>query len=483
MKIATAAKVTTTAKIGMKNNMTELQNILIVDDEIDFARGLARMLSNGFPNSTVSTANNGAAALELIAQNPVSVMLLDLNMPGLHGLDVVTEVKSRFPAVTIVVLTAHGTVETAVSALKLGAWDFLSKPIRQDELLRAMAKALEHSKLITENQKLRKIMASSPKMKNMIGDSSVMQELRERIAAIASANYTVLIRGESGTGKEVIAENIHTLSQRSTGPFIKVNCPAIPEQLLESELFGHVKGAFTGATANHKGMFLQAENGTLLLDEVGDLPMGVQAKLLRALQDGEIRPVGSSKSTRINTRILAATNQDLEQKIRQGEFREDLFYRLNVLSIYAPPLRERKNDIPLLGSYFLVQSCAEMGFADKQFSPAALAAITQYDWPGNVRELQNFIRRQVVFSHDEVIETLHFSEEVQMSTQPEASTMVSYKDAKNNLLDSFTRNYMKQILEQTNGNISEAARLCGLERVSMQKILRRLEFDCTNFKR
>ncbi len=465
--------------------MNTLQNILLVDDEVDFTKGLARMVAPAFPDFGVAMASNGAEALEFAAGHHVAAMLLDLNMPGMSGLEVITEMRRINPNTAIIVLTAYGTVETAVSALKQGAWDFLSKPVRREELLRSLTKACQHSRLLDENQRLKQIMASSGMVKTLAGDSKAMCELRERIAAVASSAYTVLIRGESGTGKELVAEAVHALSERSSKPFVKVNCPAIPEQLLESEMFGYVKGAFTGAVGSRKGMFVQAAGGTLMLDEVGDLPLGVQAKLLRTLQDGEVRAVGSNKSERVNARIVAATNQDLEVKIRRGEFREDLFYRLNVLTINIPPLRERKEDIPLLASLFFSQSCAELGIEEKYLSPEALASLTQHDWPGNVRELQNFIRRQAVFAAHKGSGTVSLASmpgEDAAYGEPQNAAQ-SYKDAKNMLVDTFTKNYMQNLLKRTGGNISEAARLCGIERVSLQKILRRLEMDVMDFKK
>ncbi|MDL2285578.1 sigma-54 dependent transcriptional regulator [Desulfovibrio sp. OttesenSCG-928-F07] len=462
--------------------MSKLQNILIVDDEIDFANGLSRMVAPAFSDFNVSVANSGEEAISFVQENSAAVMLLDLNMPGISGMDVIEKMRSLSPNTAIIVLTAYGTIETAVSALKQGAWDFLAKPVKREDLIRSLAKATEHSRVLLENSKLKQHLANSGLERTLIGDSTPMCRLRDTIAAVAASAYTVLIRGESGTGKELVAEAVHALSNRSSQPYIKVNCPAIPEQLLESELFGHVKGAFTGATNTHQGMFVQAAGGTLLLDEIGDLPMSVQAKLLRTLQDGEVRPVGSAKAVKINTRIIAATNQDLEAKIKSGEFREDLFYRLNVLTINTPPLRERKEDIPLLAALFFVQSCAEMGIEEKRLSPETLANLTRHDWPGNVRELQNFVRRHAVFATGNESETVHIETFTPAEEAQKSENLRPYKEAKQILVDTFTRSYMKEILEHTGGNISEAARVCGIERVSLQKILRRLNMEGADFK-
>ncbi len=469
--------------------MTFAKTVLIVDDEVDFANGLTRLVASGFPELRVLTAHSGGTALEVLASCSISTMLLDLNMPGMPGLKVIAEVRKNSPSTSIVVLTAHGTVETAVSAIKKGAWDFLTKPVRRDDFLRALAKSLEHSMLLEENQRLKQIMAESGMERPLIGTSPRLRTLRKSIAAVASSTYTVLIRGESGTGKELVAEANHYLSAKQSGPLVKVNCLAIPESLLESELFGYTKGAFTGATASHRGMFVQASGGTLFLDEVGDISPSVQTKLLRALQDGEVRPLGSHRAMRFDTRIIAATNQNLEAKIRQGTFREDLFYRLNVLSIDVPSLRERKEDIPVLAAHFLSQSCAEMNIPEKTLSPAAMGVLTLMEWPGNVRELQSFVRRAAVFSSGSVLDLPDLDlppatgEAILIENRGGRDSITSYKDAKNSLLEAFSRAYMTALLTRTGGNISEAARNSGLERVSLQKILRRLGMAGADFRR
>lgn len=465
--------------------------ILIVDDEIDFANGLARLVLSGMPEAQTLIAHNWNEAQEKLEQRLIPVMLLDLNMPGLGGMDVIPIARKKYPNTTIIVLTAYGTVDTAVAAIKLGAWDFLTKPVSRDDLLHSLSMAIKHSGLLKENQRLKQLMAQSGLEKTLIGESPAMQRLKENIISVAASSYTVLIRGESGTGKELVAEGIHRLSNRHGGPFVRVNCPAIPEQLLESELFGHAKGAFTGAISAHKGLFLQADGGTLLLDEIGDIPLSIQTKLLRALQDGEVRPVGGNKSVRVNARIIAATHQDLEKKIEQGTFREDLFYRLNVLQVQTPALREHKCDIPLLSAHFLSQTCVEMDIPAKCFSPEAMAIITQQDWLGNVRELQNCIRRVAVFSNGDTVQLsdLEAVGIIALDSMAGGQTgdsqnteQLSYKEAKNTLLDTFAFNYMQDLLRKTGGNVSETARISGLERVSVQKILRRLGLDAASFR-
>ena len=469
--------------------MSLSKTLLIVDDEADFANGLARLAAADFSGLTALTAYSGVEALDILEASPVEAMILDLNMPGMHGLEVIAEARKKSPTTSIVVLTAYGTVEIAVQAIKQGAWDFLTKPVRREELLRTLTKALEHSSVLGENQRLKRLMAQTGLKSTLIGDSPAMNALRNSITAISSSAYTVLIRGESGTGKELVAEAIHSLSDRREAPLVKVNCPAIPESLLESELFGHAKGAFTGAVSTHKGMFVQAAGGTLFLDEVGDIPLSVQTKLLRALQDGEVRPVGSNRATRVDIRIIAATNQNLEAKIREGTFREDFFYRLNVLSLRTPALRERKEDIPLLAAYFLLTTCAEMSIAGKSLTADAMVALTNQDWPGNIRELQSFIRRAAVFSNASQVSLYDLGLPHNAGIQPPAAPeegqagVRRYKDAKNDIVNSFTRAYMMNLLTQTGGNISEAARISGLERVSMQKILRRLGITGADYRK
>jgi len=369
-------------------------------------------------------------------------------------------------------------VETAVNSLRNGAWDFLTKPVRREDLLRCVAKACERSRLWGENRRLSSLMAASELNRHLIGDSLVMRRLKENIRVIAASGYTVLIRGESGTSKELVAKSIHALSDRRDRPSLSVNCPAIPEQLLESELFGHVRGAFTGASTGSKGLFQESSGSTLILDEIGDIPMSLQIKLLRALQEGEVRPVGSSHSIKVNTRIIAITNQDLEQKIRTGRFREDLFYRLNVLPLRTPPLRERREDIPLLATHFLSQTCQEINVPEKSFAPEVMASLCRRDWPGNVRQLQNTVRRMAVFSRGRVVK-----HDCPGFDETEAGEQgMSYKEAKNMLVQSFTRQYVTDLLQRNRGNVSEAARHSGLERVSLQKILRRLDIDPSSFR-
>ena len=464
--------------------MPDRQRLLIVDDEADFANGLARLIASDFPDLAVSVAYSGKEALKAMEDCPPDLLLLDLYMPDMHGLDVMQEALATRPDLSVVVLSAHGSIETAVTALKSGAWDFLTKPVRSEDLHRAITNGLKRSLLMGENSRLKALAAQSEQNTRLVGDSPSIRLLQESIRAVASSSYIVFIQGESGTGKELVAESIHKLSSRRDQPFIKVNCPAIPESLLESELFGHKKGAFTGAVANRKGLFVEASGGTLMLDEIGDIPLSIQTKLLRVLQDGMVRPVGSSQAVSVDTRIIAATNQDLEKKIKSGEFREDLFYRLNVLTIHTPALREHREDIPLLAARFLAQACTEMSMEPKRLSPEAAAGLCQREWLGNVRELQNFMRRLAVFAGGPVVRPAHlrFGESRRMAAAQEEKIPSPYKDAKHELVESFTHQYMKEMLQLTGGNISETARISGIGRVSLQKLLRRIHLDADEFR-
>lgn len=459
------------------------ETILLVDDQADFARGLARLLEQEMQGVRTLVATSGQEALEIITNESVSLMFSDLQMPGLSGMELLALSLGVKPDLSVVVITGYGTIENAVEALKTGAYDFLTKPVDRENLIRVAAKALERARLLGENRRLREQVARTGATRALIGESPAMRLLLESIIAVAASDYTVLIDGESGTGKELVARTIHAGSSRASRSLVSVNCPAIPDHLLESELFGHVKGAFTGADRNHEGLFLAADGGTLLLDEIGDIPLTVQTKLLRVLQEREVRPVGSSQSTPVDVRILASTNQNLEEKMRSGAFREDLFYRLNVLHIQVPPLRRRTEDIPMLAHHFLDQTCEEMGLAPKDIAPEVLAYLSAHSWPGNVRELQNFMRRLAVFARNDTVDlALAQLASSHTPSAPGDDTLAPYKDAKNKILDDFTRTYVKQLLRHTEGNISRAARISGLERVSLQKILRRLEIDAEAYR-
>lgn len=463
--------------------MSYQARILIVDDEKDFAKGICRHVEASFPDFKTDLAFSGKDALKKISEFRPDIVLLDLLMPDIDGHEVLPKALKILPDLSVIILTAHGTVETAVQSIKAGAWDFITKPVKNEDLIRSLNKALERSKLLGENKRLTELMSQSGIDRRIIGDSPEMQRLKESTSAVAKTHYTVLVQGESGTGKELVAESVHNLSDRTAKPLLRVNCPAIPEHLLESELFGHVKGSFTGALHNRQGMFLEASGGTLILDEIGDMPINVQIKLLRVLQDGEVRPVGSGQTIHADTRVIAVTNQNLEEKIRKGSFREDLYYRLKVLTLVSPPLRDRKEDIPLLAMHFLKNTCKELGLPEKSFSPELMAMLMSRDWQGNVRELQNTIRRMTVFAQSEILDIKHLNiDGMGLIKEEEAPGTVLYKDAKQSTIEAFTREYLDMILSKTGGNVSQAAKMSGLERVSLQKIIRRMDFDVDSYR-
>ncbi len=464
--------------------MDSEMRILVLDDEEDFARGLSRVLQTAFSSHACSYVTSTEECLQVLRNQETAVLLTDLRMPERDGLEVLARALELQPTINVIVLTAYGSIERAVEALKTGAYDFLTKPLDHDHLFCQVHKALERYGLLLENQRLRLQAGDFQQEETIVGESLAARRLKETLSTVAQNDYTVLIQGESGTGKELAAKIIHDLSPRQKAPLITVNCPAIPDSLLESELFGHVKGAFTGAERDSKGLFRSADKGTILLDEIGAISPGIQTKLLRVLQEQEVRPVGSSESHRVDVRILAATNQDLKSKIKAGLFREDLYYRLNVLYLHLPTLQSRRDDIPLLTSTFLNLVCREMNIETKTITPEALSFLAARDWPGNVRELLNFIRRLVVFCPGEEIglnQVRFLENNLGLQWNPEEH-IVPYKEAKAMLIDDFTKTYVQDLLQKTQGNVSEAARLSGLERVSLQKILKRLQIASEDFR-
>ncbi|MFH1914287.1 MAG: sigma-54 dependent transcriptional regulator [Pseudomonadota bacterium] len=453
---------------------TPIPEILVVDDQADFAKGLKRLIEGHFPKVRVHLALSGDQALSRLGRGPVDLIITDLQMPGMSGLDLIRKAMSESPALSVVMLTAHGSIETAVDALKAGAYDFVTKPIEPDALFRVVAKGLERSHLLRENRRLRNRLERHKD--RLIGDSPAVDRLKQSLAAVAATDYTVLILGESGTGKEVVAGMVRDLSARADKPFVTVNCTAIPENLLESELFGHVKGAFSGADKDREGLFVKAHTGTILLDEIGDIPLETQAKLLRALQEGEVRPVGSDRSRLVDVRVIASTNQDLQARILAGSFRSDLYHRINVLSLTLPPLRERQGDIALLARYFLLKACSELGLPDKDLDPATLGRLAAQDWPGNIRELQNAMRKLAVFG------PVGDAVAPYMAAGGAGGDLPPFKEAKAQMIDGFTANYVREALRQSGGNITRAARFSGLSRVAVQNMLARFGIDPDEFR-
>ncbi len=381
--------------------MAEPFRILVVDDEpaqLELVGGF--LAKRGFE---VVQAGNGSEALARFSREPFDLVLTDQKMPGLSGFELIEKVKAQNPEAPVIVMTAYGTIETAVAAIKGGAADYLTKPLNLDELLHRLHQVRERQRLLAENRELRQALQERHRVEGIIGESGRMQEVLSLVRRVAPSEATVLIRGESGTGKELIARAIHYASPRASGPLIAVNCAALPEGLLESELFGHEKGAFTGAVAARKGRFEMADGGSLFLDEIGDLPLHLQVKLLRVLQEREIERVGSSRPISVNARLLAATHRDLEALVKAGSFRDDLYYRVNVVTVSLPPLRERRDDIPLLIDHFVSKFSASNAKAIQGLSREARDLLLRYDYPGNVRELENIIERAVVLTRDPVI--------------------------------------------------------------------------------
>jgi DNA-binding NtrC family response regulator len=465
------------------------ERILLVDDEEDMLEGLRRILTQELGGVEVLTASRARQALRLARQMPIDLALLDIRMPEIDGLELLEALHKEDPWLTIIMMTAYGSIELAVAAIKLGAYDFVTKPFEKDSLLRIVRKGLERNRLIRENRHLRLRVGEGNGFEGLVGQSPPMRRLFERIQAISRTDYTVLIRGESGTGKELVARAIHALSKRNHRALISVSCPAVPENLLESEFFGHKRGTFTGADRDHTGLFEEAHGSSLFLDEIGDIPVSIQTKLLRALQEQEIKPLGSVKSRKVDVRILASTNQNIEEKIQDRTFREDLYYRLNVVTIKTPSLQEISEDIPLLVNHFSRMACSELGLSPKRFSAESLEELRQRPWPGNVRELQNLVRRVVMFSPHNIIrpaelQALEAAGNGAGSLMPQTGGRIElYGRAKERLVSRFTRDYVADLLAKTGGNVTRAAELSGLGRASLQKIMRRLGIKSEGFRK
>ena len=445
------------------------RKILVVEDEAKMVRVLEiHLQSAGYEVVKAASAEQGLAILASPHAAPASfsLVLTDLRLPGIDGLAFLKRVVRETPALPIIVMTAFGTVETAVEAMKAGASDYVLKPFALEDLMITIEKVLELHALRHENKRLKAELGRRYDFEEIIGRSSRMGEVFDAAERVAPTRSTVLLGGESGTGKGLLARAIHHHSPRSDGPFVKINCSALPENLMESELFGYEKGAFTGASQSHVGKFEQADKGTVFLDEIGDVPLPIQVKLLRVLQEREFERLGGKKTIHVDVRIIAATNQDLRAALEQGTFREDLYYRLNVVPINLPPLRERKEDIPHLVDHFLEKFAADTGGAARSISPKALNKITAYHWPGNVRELENIIERSMVLSRNDVIQ----GEDIQLDTR---TVSTSAKDGVAFLPDGMTmeqyeQELIREALRRTDDNKSQAARLLGLTRNALR---------------
>jgi DNA-binding NtrC family response regulator len=467
-----------------RNGRPVRKQVLIVEDN-EVTRKQLQQLLQGDGVLQVDTASNGRQALQKLEEKPYSIVVTDLRMPDVDGMELIKEVQRRSLPVTIIVTTGHGSIDDAVTAIRSGAYDFLTKPVDVDNLRLVLQRALSERALQDEVASLRAQLQSRYSFHNILSKNPQMHAVFELIGHVAQTNAIVLIEGETGTGKELIAQAIHDASTKRSGPLVAVNCAALPETLLESELFGHEKGAFTGATAQRRGRFEMAHGGTLFLDEIGDVPASMQAKLLRVLQERRFERVGGSESIEVDVRFIAATNRSLRRLVRKGTFREDLYYRLNVVKIDLPPLRERPEDIPLLAAHF-AEKCAKPGEAPKQIEPAAMEAMLNHRWPGNIRELENAIERACVTSHDGMIHRENLPPEITAPQQPKSAYPIDLDRPLPELLQEavsgIEQQYIRMALRKARGNVGRCAQICGLSRRSITAKIAEYKLDKSAFK-
>ena len=442
--------------------------ILIVDDEPDIRRSLSGVLEDeGYASQA---EESGEASLDRLGREACELVLLDIWLPGMDGMEALTRIQEMpLPERPVVVMiSGHGNIETAVKATKLGAFDFLEKPLTIQKISVVAKNALEHRRLQIENSRLRE---DTDARYRIIGESVPMKALRHELALMAGTNGRVLIYGESGTGKELVAHALHAMSPRAAEPFVEVNCAAIPEELIESELFGHIKGSFTSAHETKIGKFQKADGGTIFLDEVGDMSLRTQAKVLRALEEQRFEPVGAGASVQVDVRVVAATNKNLEEEIERGNFREDLFYRLNVIPFHVPPLRDRREDIPMLAAYFLREFTTAYGRKPKELTPEAYRILQDYHWPGNVRELRNLIERIVILNPQVRVDARHIP--LNVTRRPAERPMDRFGSLAE-VREAVEREYILKKLEETNGNVTRTAELLGLERSNLYRKMKTL---------
>jgi DNA-binding NtrC family response regulator len=449
--------------------------ILVVDDEEIVLQSCRRALGDG--QRVVDTVSSGAEALKRIEEGRYDVVLLDIMMPDIDGLQVLQRVKESHPDLEVIMVTGLSQIETAVRAMKLGAFDYLPKPFDPDELALVVDRAVERRRLLQENVSMQGEAGSKYRFENIIGSSPRMQAVFRLIAQCAPTNTTVLITGESGTGKELIARAIHYNSLRKDQPIVPVDCMSLSENLLESELFGHVKGAFTGAVANKRGLLEVAEGGSVFLDEVGNIPLSIQAKLLRVIQEREFKAVGDTRTQSANIRLICATNRDLRAMVAEGAFRDDLFYRINIFPIRVPALRERREDIPALAHHFLKECSAEIGKPVARFSDDAMALLTSYDWPGNVRELENAVHRAVILASDEVVRKAHLADLGAPSTAAAPRTGEELKRikkaAREKSVEEIEKAFVLEALKRNAWNVTRSAEETGMQRANFQALMKK----------
>jgi two-component system, NtrC family, response regulator HydG len=455
--------------------------ILIVDDDERVLRSLSRILRGA--GYDVVPQNDPLDAIPLVeGDDALDVAIVDLMMPNLDGLELCERIRRRRPALEVVVMTAFGSIENAVKAMRAGAFDFLTKPFpSNDAVLIVVEKAVERRRLLDRTRYLERQIDMQARFENIVGQAPRMIEIFRLIETVAATDATVLLLGESGTGKELVARAVHERSARARRPFLAHNCSALTETLLEAELFGHAKGAFTGAVASRRGLFEEAHGGTLFLDEIGDVAQATQVRLLRALQEGEVKPVGSSETRKVDVRVVAATNVDLEKAVAEGRFREDLFYRLNVVSVELPPLRERRDDIPLLAMHFLSRLARRRGLTPPEVAPEVIRRLGEHDWPGNVRELENAIERALVVSRGGPITLDHLPPALgrgpERKPRRAADLDRPFSEARRAVIERFERGYLEDVLKRAEGNMAEAARLAGVDRSNLRRLLVRYRLD------
>jgi DNA-binding NtrC family response regulator len=444
--------------------------ILVVDDETSVRESVTRVLER--EGHSVSQAASAEEALGVLQKETIHLMLSDLKMPGMSGLDLLREVKQRAPETEVVLITGHGTIEIAVEAIKEGASDFLAKPFKRAEIIRVLSKALEKRQLVLENKRLREELASTSRHDPFIGKSAAVMEIIRLVERVAPLNSTVLITGESGTGKEIIARMLHSKSERHSSRFIAVNCGAIAENIIESELFGHVKGSFTGAFRDKEGLFKTADGGTLFLDEISTVPMNLQVKLLRAIEEKEVLPVGATRPVSVDARIVAASNRDLAREVEYGRFREDLYYRLNVVGINIPPLRERREDIPMLVQHFVQKFSTELKKNVRHIDRKTIELFLAYNWKGNVRELENAIERAVIVCDGDTLLPRHLSQNFASVAQSSATS-----DELRHAVMDFERAHIMKTLEAVGYDKKAAAKFLGTSLSSLYRKLAELNID------
>ncbi|HXV22163.1 MAG TPA: sigma-54 dependent transcriptional regulator [Desulfuromonadales bacterium] len=449
------------------------QRVMLIDNEEGLCRMMeAVLLDNGF---TVKAYTRSFEAVDEFTPGQWDLVVTDVKMPGLDGLEVLQRIKEKSPEIPVIMITAFATVEMSIQALRRGAYDMLTKPFEPEELVYRIKNALKHTKLLEENRELREELLGKFRFDNIIGTSPCLKTLLEKVAKVAVRDTSVLLTGESGTGKELIAQAIHYNSPRREKRFVAINCGALPASLLESELFGYRKGAFTGATENRQGLLEAADGGTLFLDEVGNLPMNVQKTLLRFLQEHEFLRIGETRPTKVDVRLISATNADLLADVKSGAFREDLFYRLNVMNIHLPPLRERREDIPLLAAHFIRQQNARFGTSIRGLTPDALKAAKEFDWPGNIRQLQNVIEASLAMENGDYLSLPVLAQFIDTGTDAETVDAGQAESDYAAALARFERDYLKGLLQKTGGNIEAAAREAGMNMATIYRKLKKYE--------